>query len=253
MDVNIKDYSKIFKCSNLKSRCPEICYNKFKCEKNCKAYSGKCKNKNSAVCRAIRRCKCINIKGKRIGQRCKAQKRLTILSNDRNTQKIRKNKPSNQFCIYKKPKYTKKEEQDYYNAVYKKVYASILTNYLPKRDNRVRPNKKRLREMARQYTVMWLRKYASSQGPTADGWPATSLNGDNRNHFSEVQDGYASNCCFYYKNKNGKLTKQSTLIKNALKKPLSFCRIQNGSCSSVNCKALKTIYRINRNSPNIIK
>ena len=107
--------------------------------------------------------------------------------------------------------------------------------------------------MARQYTVMWLRKYASSQGPTADGWPATSLNGDNRNHFSEVHDGYSSNCCFYYKNKNGKLTKQSTLIKNALKKPLSFCRIQNGTCSSVNCGALKTIYRINRNSPNIIK
>ena len=94
MNVNIKNYSKIFKCSNLKSRCPDICYNKFKCAQNCKAYSGKCKNSNSALCRAIRRCKCINIKGKRIGQRCKAQKRLTILSNDRNTQRIRQNKAS---------------------------------------------------------------------------------------------------------------------------------------------------------------
>ena len=37
-----------------------------------------------------------------------------------------------------------KFEQDYYNAVYKKVYTSILTNYLPKRDTRVRPNKKML-------------------------------------------------------------------------------------------------------------
>ena len=35
-----------------------------------------------------------------------------------------KNKASNQFCVYKKPKYTNKEEQDYYNAVYKKVYTN---------------------------------------------------------------------------------------------------------------------------------
>jgi hypothetical protein len=229
MNVDIANYPKIFKCSNLKARCPDICYNKKKCKKT------KCK------------CRCLNIQKRRNMLRCKAQKNLTVLSNDRNTQRIRNGKQPNYFCTYQKPDYSAdKDKQDYYNAVYRKVYNSIATNYLPKRDNRKRINKKMLREYAIQYTVMWLRKFASSQGPTADGWPATSLNGDNRNHFSEVQDGYASNCCYKLRNKKGKLTREAQVVRGALNNPRQFCRITRGSCSGVNCRALKKIYNLKR-------
>jgi len=61
-----------------------------------------------------------------------------------------------------------------------------------------------------------------------------------------VQDGYASNCCFKLRNAQGKLTRHAQVIKEALTKPRQFCRITHGSCSSVNCKALKKIYNLKR-------
>ena len=83
---------------------------------------------------------------------------------------------------------------------------------------------------------MWLRRFASSQGPTVDGWPATTLVGDNRNHFSEVQDGYATNCCLP---RNGS---QIAFVRKALTNPTTFCRLTNNKkCSQVYCQRLKRI------------
>ena len=85
---------------------------------------------------------------------------------------------------------------------------------------------------------MWLRRFCSSQGPSTDGWPATTLVGSNNPMFSEVHDGYQTNCC---------LTKtKKKLIKRSLKNSNAFCRISNDlKCSRMNCAYLRELARKN--------
>ena len=83
MDVNIKNYNCIVKNSNIKTRCPDFCFNNATCEKSNKM---RCKMfyKNNCLC-----------KKQRIKNECnkyKKQDNISILSNDRSTQRIRNNK-----------------------------------------------------------------------------------------------------------------------------------------------------------------
>jgi hypothetical protein len=238
MDVKIKNYPCTVKNAYINDQCPETCYTKDKC----KSIKNKCKPK------AFNRCRCKNKmkKTNRDYQRRIAQKRLGILSNSQNSLLVRKNKIPQPQCEYRKPNYKEKCKNSYYNTVYKKVYDSFITLYIGNKFGRVKTSKQqitRLNQMARQYTVMWLRRYASSQGPTVDGWPATTLVGDNRNHFSEVQDGYATNCCIT--NKNGVTI---NFIKKAINDPTTFCKLTNNKkCGSLYCNKLKRLYRKNPN------
>ena len=228
MNVNIPNNNCTKKNLYIKDNCPETCYTSQTCNKatGCKLFT-----KNKCICKSIQ--------GKRNCQRLIAQKRLGILSNSRNTQFIRQNKPSNIYCMYQKPVYSNNSDMKYYNSVYNKVYNQILTRFTSSkgvRNNFTKQQLSRLKYYASQYTVMWLRKYASSQGPTADGWPATSLNGDNNTMFSEIQDGYSTNCCITIKDKS-----KLALLKKSLTNPRAFCRISNGNCSGLNCFVLRQL------------
>jgi hypothetical protein len=223
MNVNIKNYSCFAKNSRINTNCPNFCYNKKKCK-------GKCKSA----------CKCISLENNRILQRCKSQKQLGLLSNSLGTQYIRDGKCQNNYntYIYTKPKYNK-IDMNFYNKIYKRVYNSIVSTYIGNRFGKVKATSTQMKHLiyyANQYTVMWLRKFASAQGTTVDGWPATSLNGDNNNHFSDIQDGYATNCCI------GKNRAEISFIKKAITDPQTFCRLTNNyKCSSTYCAKLKQL------------
>lgn len=238
MDVKIKNYPCTVKNAYIKDQCPETCFT----DKKCDDIKNKCKPK------AFNRCRCKKKKKKtnRDYQRRLAQKRLGILSNSLNSLLVRNNKIPKPQCEYRKPIYNEKCKNKYYDKVYKRVFDSFVTLFIGNRFGRVRASKQqiiRLKQMARQYSVMWLRRYASSQGPTVDGWPATTLVGDNRNHFSEVQDGYSTNCCITNKNKD-----VITFIKKSINEPRSFCSLtENKKCSSLYCNKLIKFYRKNPN------
>lgn len=230
MNVNIKNYSCLAKNLRIKSKCPDSCYNTANCAR-INGKRGKCRSKN--------RCRCIPVEKRRNMNKCRTQAKLDILSKSVNTQRINDGLPPKSNCEYKKPIFKKMSDTLYYNKIYTWAYNSIKKRFLGTRHGKTKVNreqKRRLHAYARQYTVMWLRRFASSQGPTVDGWPATTLVGDNRNHFSEVQDGYATNCCLP---RNGS---QIAFVRKALTNPTTFCRLTNNKkCSQVYCQRLKRI------------
>jgi len=257
MNVNIPNYAKNVKKSYINTNCPNMtCYNKAYCnyiKKRC-GTSNKCSDKKFCQradvrlkrmqCNAIRgKCgswtnwgayNCSNNQQKRFCARYNAQKKIGLLSNDRNSQNVRQGKSSNLYCI-EKPVYSNSADQRFYNKIYNRVHTSFVRRFYPDPSKLTKIQLKKLKAYAKQYTLQWLKSYASSQGPTVDGWPATSLVGDNNQHFSEVHDGYATNCCISKTNLK--------LIKKAIRDSGSFCKIQKGPCSSLYCRKMIELRR----------
>jgi len=193
------------------TNCPEQCFNKKTCNL-AKTKKNKCYYNS---------CKCNKKKCERGRERYKAQCKLGIISNDQNTLQIREGKCNNMDLekVYKKPenfnnyyKYCKKKyldnksEKEVYDKSFNEAKWTFYTNYINTSDQLYRYYKnpknsiltKRQLADANQYTVMWLRRYASSQGPTVDGWPATTLVGSNNRLFTNVHDGFSVNNSLKY-------------------------------------------------------
>jgi hypothetical protein len=216
----------------IRNECPDTCFNKTHYDK----VEGKICNiyNNKYLCKVAKR-------KKEIAKDC-SRKNISILNNDRNTMNIRKGKKYNIYNVNRKPKklqFKNAEERSYYNAVFNKVYNSVLTMFydkrLKKRTGISVTQKNRLIRYAQQYAVMLLRRHYASYGPTNDGWPAVSITGSEVPMFNEEHDGYGTkNCCIAATDK-----KQ---IRKALTNGSTFCKItSNSKCSTCNCGYLRSI------------
>ena len=246
------------KYSYINTNCPDYCFNNKK-----KIYTGKyakvCKKKNK---------NCINAKNKRIKDKIISQCQLSILSNDQSTLDIR-----NKVCsrmnldkVGKKPVYNpnKKQyycskkcpinEQKYYNRVFDDAKWTFYTNFITNKQKLYRyynnPKNSNILTKAQlnnanYKTTMWLRSFAAAQGPTVDGWPATSLVGDNNNKLF-YNKKYLANLSLIYRqtkyviNKYPKTYKKylspciKRAYKNILNKPNLLLRTLLLKCNKCN-------------------
>ena len=261
------------KLSYIKTNCPDSCYynvcksNKGKCNKNnrkCILYTGK----NAKVCEKKNK-NCINAKKKRLDDIIRGQCQISILSNDQSTLDIRNNVCSrmNLDKVGKKPVYnpnkkqyycSKKcpiDEQKFYNKIFDRAKWTFYTNFITNKQKLYRyyNNPKNSNLLTKQQlnnanykTTMWLRSFAAAQGPTVDGWPATSLVGDNNNKLF-YNKKYLANVSLIYRhtkyviNKYPKTYKKylSACIKRTYKKilnqPKKLLRTLLLKCKKNNC------------------
>ena len=110
----------------IRNNCPGTCFNKTHYDRVkgaiCNIYN------NKYLCKIAK-------KKKRNSRNC-ARKNISIINNDRNTLNIRNGKKYNLYDIYLKPtknQFKNDEERRYYNAVFNKVYNSVVRTYYDKR------------------------------------------------------------------------------------------------------------------------